>query len=330
MTDLTTQYLGLQLKNPIIVGSCGLTSTVDDIKSLEKHGAAAVVLKSIFEEDILFEADQKLKDAKQNKLIYSNGSETIDYIDIETREERLNNYLNLIKDLKKEVLIPVIASINCISDSEWVSFASRIEKAGADAIELNIFLNPANLEENDFEKTTLNIINKVSNNVSIPISIKLGNFFTNLGQSVVKLSKSDIAGMVLFNRFYSLDIDLEKCEVVSGHILSSPDSYLSALRWVAILSGKVNCSIAASTGIHDARAVIKQILAGADAVQIVSTLYINGNEQIGHILSDMEKWMENKGYLSVKQFKGVLSYERTTNPAEYERLQFMKHHGKII
>ncbi len=330
MVDLTTQYMGLQLKNPLIVGSCNLTDSVDEIRLLEKHGAAAVVLKSIFEEDIIIEVDEKYKEATESSLIYSEKSESIDYMDVETREERLSNYLNLIKDIKKEVLIPVIASINCVSHAEWTGFASRIEKAGADAIELNIFLNPADMKENNFEAVALGIVEKVMKTVNIPVSVKLGNFFTNLGQTVIKLSQTGLAGMVLFNRFYSLDIDLDTCKVKSGHILSSPDEYLSVLRWMAILSGQVSCSLAASTGIHDGNAVIKQILAGADAVQIVSAIYLHGKEQIGTIISDVEKWMEKNGYLSVKQMKGKLSYKESTNPAEYERLQFMKNHGKII
>ncbi len=329
MADLSTQYLGLTLKSPIIVGSCGLTSSVENIRQMEASGAAAVVLKSIFEEEILLEADASLADAVKNKMMYTELSETLDYIDLHTKEENLGNYLKLIKQCKKETLIPIIASINCITDSEWTDFAVKIQEAGADALELNIFLNPTDSVDKDFEKMTFNIIKKVLKKVTIPVAVKLSNCFTNLSQTLTKISETGIAGLVLFNRFFSPDIDIDYFYVMPANKFSAPEEYVKPLRYMALLSDKVNCNLAASTGIHNGNALIKQILAGADAVQIVSTLYLNGIDYITTIVSDLEKWMQSKGYFSIGQFKGKMSYKNIPNPAIYERMQFMKHFSRI-
>jgi len=327
--DLSSNYLGLKLKNPIIVGSCGLTSNLNEIKKIEKFGAAAVVLKSIFEEEILKDAENQLQEAKDNAFIYDKYSETLDYIDLHLKEERLNDYIKLIKSAKKEVLIPIIASVNCVSASEWVSFAKRIEAAGADALELNISLNPTDLESKDFEKTILLIIKKVLAQVKIPVSVKINNTFTHLAQFVIDLSNTGISGLVLFNRAYTPDIDINTFEAVQGRSFSTPNAYIHSMRWIALLSDKVNCSLAASTGIHMHEAIIKQILAGADAVQIVSALYDNGIEYINELLKGLEKWMAEKGFNSLEQFKGKASSKNVGNPAVFERIQFMKYYSGI-
>ncbi|MFH0999417.1 MAG: dihydroorotate dehydrogenase-like protein [Bacteroidota bacterium] len=329
MMDLSSNYLGLKLKNPIIVGSCGLTSNLNEIKKIEKFGAAAVVLKSIFEEEILKDAENQLQEAKDNAFIYDKYSETLDYIDLHLKEERLNDYIKLIKSAKKEVLIPIIASVNCVSASEWVSFAKRIEAAGADALELNISLNPTDLESKDFEKTILLIIKKVLAQVKIPVSVKINNTFTHLAQFVIDLSNTGISGLVLFNRAYTPDIDINTFEAVQGRSFSTPNAYIHSMRWIALLSDKVNCSLAASTGIHMHEAIIKQILAGADAVQIVSALYDNGIEYINELLKGLEKWMAEKGFNSLEQFKGKASSKNVGNPAVFERIQFMKYYSGI-
>lgn len=327
--DLTTNYLGLNLKNPIVVGSCSLTSSVSEIKKLEKHGAAAVVLKSIFEEEILMDAKNQLEEAEKNSFIYDKYSETLDYIDLHVKEARLNEYIQLIKSAKKEVLIPIIASINCVSSAEWISFAKRIEEAGADALELNISLNPMDTEMRDFEHTIKDIIQKVLVQVSIPVAVKINNSFTHLAKTILSLSKTGIAGLVLFNRSYTPDIDINTLESVQGRSFSSPENFTEPLRWVALLSDQISCSLAASTGIHTSEAVVKQILAGADAVQMVSALYENGIEHIQFVLEGLEKWMEKKGFSSLAQFKGKASYKNSTNPAVFERIQFMKYYSEI-
>lgn len=327
--DLTSKYLGLNLKNPIVVGSCSLTSSVAEIKKLEKAGAGAVVLKSIFEEEILMDAESQMKEAEKNSFIYDKYSETLDYIDLHVKEERLNDYIQLIKGAKKEVLIPVIASVNCVSPSEWTSFAKRIEDAGADALELNISLNPTDLQIRDFETTIKEIIQKVLAKVSIPVAVKINNSFTHMARTILDLSETGIAGLVLFNRAYAPDIDIDTMEAIQGRSFSAENGYAEPLRWTALFSDKINCSLAASSGIHSAEAVVKLILAGADAVQIVSVLYAQGLDQINVILSGLEKWMVAKGFSSLEQFKGKASSKNVENPAVFERIQFMKHFAGI-
>lgn len=327
--DLTTNYLGLNLKNPIVIGSCSLTSSVSEIKKLEKNGAGAVVLKSIFEEEILMDAESQLREAKENSFIYDQYSETLDYIDLHVKEERLSNYIQLIKNAKKEVLIPVIASINCVSTAEWTSFAKRIEEAGADALELNISLNPTDLEIRDFESTIKEIIQKVLAQVTIPVTVKINNSFTHMARTILDLSETGIAGLVLFNRAYAPDIDIDTFEAVQGRSFSSPNDYAEPLRWIALFSDKVNCSLAASSGIHTSDVIIKQILAGADVVQVVSALYEHGIEHINVLLAELENWMTEKGFSSLEQFKGKASNKNAGNPAVFERIQFMKHFAEI-
>ena len=327
--DLTTSYLGLELKNPIIAGSSGLTSTLNGIVSLEEQGAGAVVLKSIFEEEILLDVDARLTEAEGNPVIYSGLSETLDYIDLHIREENLKKYLQLIQDAKKAVSIPVIASINCISHEDWIHFTRRMEEAGADALELNVFLNPADFKNKEFEKAYFRIIEKVLATVRIPVAIKISKYFTRLGLSVKALSETGIAGLVMFNRFYTPDIDIEKIELTTPRMFSTRDELYETLRWIAILSARVPCNIAASTGIHTGEDVIKVLLAGATAIQVVSTLYKNGPEQIKRMLKKLEAWMQEKGFDSLDQFRGKISRMYGADPAAFERMQFMKHFSEI-
>ncbi|HAG16295.1 MAG TPA: diguanylate cyclase [Bacteroidales bacterium] len=327
--DLTSNYLGLNLKNPLIIGSSGLTSSISEIKKLEKFGAAAVVLKSIFEEEIVNEIEHQHQEAEKNTFIYNQYSETFDYLDLHLKEERLNEYIQLIKSAKKEVLIPIIASINCISNAEWVGFAKRLQEAGADALELNISLNPIDLKTIDFELTIKQIIQKVLAQLTIPVAIKINNNFTHMAKTILELSETGISGLVLFNRAYTPNINIHTLEAVQGKTFSSPDSYVESMRYIALLSDQVKCSLAASTGIHTSETLIKQILAGADAVQVVSSIYENGAEHIGTLLNGLEKWMEEKGFSSVEQFKGKASSKNVGNPAVFERIQFMKHFAGI-
>jgi dihydroorotate dehydrogenase (fumarate) len=329
MADLTTKYMGLVLKNPVIIGSCGITSSVVKIKELESEGAGAVVLKSLFEEEIMLETMKHLESAQKDRMMYTELSETLDYIDLHIHSDSLNNYLNLIRNAKNEVLIPVIASINCISDHEWIQFAKRIEDAGADALELNIFLNPADNSDLDFEKIYLSIIRQVLKEVKIPVSVKLSPYFTRQYQFFKMISETGIKGMVLFNRFFLPDIDIQSLKIKEASIFSTSNDYYNTLRWIGILSGSSNCSLAASTGIHDIPALIKQILAGADAVHIVSAIYQNGPQIIGRLLTGLENWMREKEYNYIDQFKGLLSMKNIDNPAIYERKQFMKFFGGI-
>ena len=325
MIDLSTTYLGLNLKNPIIAGSSGLSRTMKGVQEFEAAGAGAVVLKSIFEEEILFESEDIVAEAKREGL----SMDQFDYYDYAVKSQTIEKYAQLVADAKKSVSIPVIASINCVYSHEWVFFAKQLEKAGADALELNMFFLPSDLERSVEEKETayFKIIEEVKKAVSIPIALKISYYFTNLGQMIHRLSTTGVKGLVLFNRFYSPDFDINKLEVTSSNVFSNPSDLHLSLRWIAIMSQRVECDLAASTGVHDGEALIKQLLAGADAVQVVSALYTNGKEEIGSMLKTLEEWMNEKGFDSIADFRGKLSQEKSSNPAAYERVQFMRYFG---
>ena len=331
MADLTSKYLGLTLRNPIIAASSGLTDTFEKLAELERHGVGAVVLKSLFEEQILLEAEHNLKEAGKNRFIYDEYSETLDYIDLHIREKELNNYLDIIKQVKKDLTIPLIASVNCISDTEWTGFAKQIEKAGADALELNIFIMPFGFNNNceEIEQKYYKILRKVKKEINIPIAVKISPYFANLGKVILNLETEGADGVVLFNRFTSPDIDIEHINLTVAEVFSSPSEIANSLRWVGILANRLKIDIAASTGVHDGEAVIKQILAGASVVQVASSLYINGISQITEMLKYVEDWMDKKGFNYIDQFKGRLSQEKNSHPDVYERLQFMRYFSRI-
>jgi dihydroorotate dehydrogenase (fumarate) len=324
MVNLETTYMGLKLKNPVIVSSSGLTNTVRKIKIIEEKGAGAVVLKSLFEEQITNEVQHLMgKDPKN-----ASYPEAEDYIQTYVKGNSVSNYLTLIKEAKEAVSIPVIASINCVSDSDWTHFAKEIEKAGADAIELNAFVvpNDRNKTSADYEQMYYNIFNAVKKEVNIPIAMKLGLYFTNLFTVADRLNAEGADALVLFNRFYEPDIDIEDLKMTSAEVLSNPSDIRKSLRWVGMLSDKIKgLDISATTGIHDGAAAIKQILAGAASVQVCSAVYENGFDQITKILEEISAWMKRKDFTSIEDFKGKLSYESIPNSAMYERAQFMKY-----
>lgn len=326
MIDLSTNYMGLKLKSPVIAGSSGLTNNLENLVKIADNGAGAVVLKSVFEEQIRHEITQALAADPSN--VYP---EAYDYISHYTQEQKLDHYLELISQAKKNIDIPVIASVNCFSNSEWVAFSKRLQDAGADAIELNVFVLPSNQDKSaqENESTYFDIIEEVKKHVNIPIALKMSYYFSSLAKTALKLSWTGISGLVLFNRFYSPDIDVEKMEVVPGFVFSKPEDIALSLRWVAMLSDKVHCDISASTGNHDASAVIKQLLAGAKTAQLTSVLYKEGFEVIGKINKEIGEWMERKGFGKTEDFIAKLSLKNTLNPAAYERVQFMKHFAGI-
>lgn len=331
MADLSTKYLGLTLHNPIVVGSSGLTNSVSDIVKLEQNGAGAVVLKSIFEEQIMLEADWRMRKAEEDGLLYTEYSETLDYIDVHIKEKELGSYLDLIREAKKKVMIPVIASVNAISSLEWISFAQQIEQAGADAIELNIFVMPFGFDKtcNDNEITYYNVVRKVKELVNIPVSVKISPYFSNLGNVIIKLEENGADGVVLFNRFASPDIDIKNIKVTSADVLSTPPEMANTLRWVAIMANRVKMSLGASTGVHDGEAVVKQLLAGATITQVTSAIYKHGPEYISTIINFLSDWMDEKGFNYVDQFRGRLSQNSSENADVYERVQFMRYFSEI-
>jgi dihydroorotate dehydrogenase (fumarate) len=331
MAELSTKYLGLTLRNPIVIGSSGLTDSVNEIVNLEQNGAGAVVLKSIFEEQIMLEADYRMKKAEEDGLLYTEYSETLDYIDVHIKEKELGSYLSLIREAKKKTVIPIIASINAISGLEWISFAKQIEEAGADALELNIFVMPFNFEKTsqDNEKTYYSVLKKVKALVNIPVSVKISPYFANLGSVILNLEQNGADGIVLFNRFSSPDIDINNMKITAADRLSTPQEMHNTLRWIAIMSSRVKMSLAASTGVHSGEAVIKQLLAGATVTQVTSTIYKNGPGYISELINVLSNWMDDKGFNYIDQFRGKLSQEKSQNPEVYERMQFMRYFSEI-
>ncbi len=323
MKNLSTTYLGIPIKNPIVIGSSGLASTIGGIKKLADAGAAAIVLKSIFEEEIVAEAEQTIG---QQLGMDDNNLEFFDYYDYQVKHEALQNYVALIKEAKEAVDIPIIASINCTSYSEWVSYAKKFEAAGVDGIELNIFKLPYNdlATAESIEKIYFAIVEKVKQYVQVPVGLKLGSYFTNLGSVLSRLSEQ-AGGLILFNRFTSLDFDIETDQVVSGKVYSNPEDFSMSLRWISILSPKAKCDLVASTGIHDYSTIIKMLMAGASSVEMVSAVYKEGPEVIRWMLGEVEKWMERRGYESINDFKGRLSQRKSSNPEVFERVQFMRY-----
>ncbi len=344
MIDLTTNYMGLKLKSPLIASSSGLTNDVIHIKLMEEKGIGAVVLKSIFEEQILMETNKMIQKNEGEKMqTFSNSFNTIvneksyhyeeayEYVSNFAKEQTLEKYLSLIRELKKTVSIPIISSINCVSAYNWHYFARRIEEAGADAIELNIYLLPSqlNMDGPSYEKIYYDIIEAVKKQVSIPVSLKLGFYFSGLSKSIIDLSNTGIKALVLFNRPYTPDFDIDTFEITAGNIYSSEHDYAHTMRWLAILSGRLGCDLAAATGVHEYTAAIKQILAGADAIQLASVLYEKGYDAIADILDGMKIWMTSKNFTSLSDFRGKMNQINVQNPAALERVQFMKLYSKI-
>ncbi len=325
MARLETTYMGLSLKNPIIAASSGLTETIKSIIQLEENGIGAIVLKSLFEEEILQEMKANMSRMNSSSDLYP---ESLEYYELHsTIKESTEHYLELISESKKKVKVPVIASINCMSASQWTYFPKLIQEAGADALELNLFILPADYSRSAEanEKVYFDIINQIRKTIQIPIALKVSYYFSNLAGFMQRLSESGIQGLVLFNRFYNPDIDIEKLEVTSSHVMSSPSDMSMCLRWIALLSGRVKCDLAATTGIHDGAGIIKQLLVGATAVEIASVLYMKGPEYIQTMLTDLSDWMDEKGFSGISDFQGKMSQSMSENPASYERVQFMKY-----
>ncbi|MDZ7777400.1 MAG: dihydroorotate dehydrogenase-like protein [Bacteroidales bacterium] len=324
MTDLTTKYLGLKLKNPLIAGSSGFTDSIDKLKLIEEQGAGAVVLKSLFEEEIIYEMEETFTKMTSENFLYP---ETYNHFEYEDIEDTLGSYIKLIRDAKKELTIPVIASINCVSSQKWTHFAKELEDAGADALELNAFVMPSDFDRStaDNEKVYFDIIKEVQKHTKLPIALKLSYYFSSLAPTLQKLSKSGIGSLVLFNRFYSPDFDLKTMKVEPSNVLSNASDITQSLRWIAIMAGRVDCELSASTGVHDGKGLIKQLLAGADTVQIASTLYKNSYDIIGSMLKELDTWMQENEFDSLEAFRGKLSQKNIKNPAAYERVQFMKY-----
>ena len=324
--DLSVKYMGLELKSPLIIGSSGLTNSVEKVKELEQFGAGAVVLKSLFEEQIIFEAEAA---GKQNEYDYP---EALDYIKSYAKDESVNTYLKLIEDCKKETNIPIIASVNCLSDGEWLNFAKKMETAGADALELNVSLLPTDMDKTsaENEKLYFNIVEQVRDVIKIPIALKMSHYSAGLANLIRTLSwTKKIDAFVLFNRYYNPDIDINTMKITSSGVFSTPNDIAASLRWVAALSDEIKTNISASTGVHSGGDVVKQLLAGANTVQTVSAIYKHGPSYVKTMIEELEAWMAKHNFNTIEDYRGTVNYKNVKNPVAFERVQFMKYFGGI-
>jgi dihydroorotate dehydrogenase (fumarate) len=322
--DLSTTYLGLNLKSPIVPSAGPLSTNVDNIKAMEDAGAGAVVLYSLFEEEIEHDALELDHYTLDNTDSFPEAQSffPIPY-DIKVGGEE---YLNHVRKAKEAVNIPVIGSLNGKKLGGWVDYAKKIEQAGADALELNIYILSANHNKNSatIENSYLEIVNSVLEGVSIPVAVKLHPYFTSVSELAGKLDKAGAKGLVLFNRFYQPDIDLDKLEVVPNVLLSTPMDLRLPLRWTAILYGQVKADLAATSGIYSAQDVLKMIMAGSKITQMLSCLLKNGIPHIKEVLNQMVQWMEEHEYESLNLMRGSMSYVNIADPAQFERANYMK------
>ncbi len=314
--------MGLKLKSPIIVGSSPLTENIKNSLKYQKAGAGAIVLKSLFEEQILHDVDEQ----RLNNM-YGTYSDQEYYAMYYSQKHNLTSYVNLIKKNKEVLDIPVIASINCVTADEWISYAKLIEEAGADALEVNLFILPADIDQDGSEKEKIyfDIINQISKTISIPFSLKISYYFSGLANFIKKVSETDASSVVLFNKFFSPDIDIETEKVISGNILSCKELNTMTLRWIGILYKKLNLEFTASRGIFDGEAVIKNLLVGAQTIQIVSAIYKEGPQVIEKMTDTLKDWMFRHNYISIEEFRGKASQNNIKKPVLYERTQFMKY-----
>jgi dihydroorotate dehydrogenase (fumarate) len=316
--------MGMELKNPLVASASPLSRELDSIKRLEDAGIAAVVLFSLFEEEILHEQESLHHYLTRETEHYP--EHLTFYPDLENFHHEADRYLELIRRVKESVGIPVIGSLNGISDKGWSDFASSIQQAGADAIELNVYYVAADPDRSgsEIEQIYLRNLQTVKKTVSIPVAMKLGPFFSAMANMAVALDQAGSDALVLFNRFYQPDILPDALEVSPTIVLSESHEGRLPLRWIAILHGKVHASLAATTGIHTAQDVIKMIMAGADATMLCSTLLKNGIGRIEQIRKDLIEWMDGREYESVEQFKGIMSHKRLENPYAFIRANYVK------
>ncbi len=322
--DLSTKYLGIELKNPLVISACPLTQQADSLRRLEDAGAAAAVLPSLFEEQIEHD-DVQMSDVQDFGT--ETFAEALTYFpepeDYHTGPEA---YLESIEQAKQAVSIPIIASLNGTSRGGWVRYAKLTQDAGADALELNIYFVAANpdMTGQDVESQLLNLVAEVKQSVSIPLAVKIGPAFSAVANMAKRLVEAGADGLVLFNRYLQPDIDLEQLETTPKLVLSTPYELLTPLRWIAILRNRVDASLACTSGIHDANGLLKAILVGADVGMVASVLLKQGIEPVGTILQGVRQWMEQKEYDSVDQLKGSMSRERCPDPGAFERGNYMK------
>lgn len=323
METLTSSYLGLTLKSPVIVSSSRITSGIENLKLAEESGAGAVVLKSLFEEQIMHQV---------NELSGDSYPEAADYIMSYSRSHSVDEYISLIRNAKKNLTIPVIPSINCFSSGSWTEFATKIQDAGADALEINAFFLPSDRKtsSSESEKLYLDLVEKLVPRISVPVVMKLGFRFSNILYLIDQLYMRGVKGVVLFNRFYEPDIDVSRMEVVPATVFSNNGDQRYVLRWVAMASAQgLNIDISASTGVSGSDDVVKYLLAGANTVQVCSALYREGIPYLREINNGLSAWMKEHSYRKISDFRGLLNQKNLKNPLVYERTQFMKYFSSM-
>lgn len=324
MVDLNTTYLGLQLKNPVVASASPISKKLDGIRHLEDAGAGAVVMYSLFEEQIVHESLALDHFLSRGTDSYA---EALSYFpDLENYNVGPEDYLKLISNAKKAVDIPIIGSLNGVSTGGWIDYAKSIEQAGADGLELNVYYIPTdpNLSSQELEQNYIDLVKNIRSQVRIPLAVKLNPFFTALPHLANQLAGAGANGLVLFNRFIQPDLDIETLEVTPNLVLSNSNELRLPLRWLAILYGRVQADLALTSGVHTAQDVLKAMMAGASVTMLASSLLMNGMKRISEILTDMQQWMETYEYESVKQMQGSMSQRAVAEPAAFERANYMK------
>lgn len=323
MANLKTSYMGLELKNPIIAASSPLTANLDSIKKLEDAGVAAIVVKSIFQEQIDKDAESNV-DIEQSFL---NHADAYGFLKGASEDHYIDMYLTLVENAKKACSIPIIASLNGTGDGSWIKeYAPRFAYCGADGFEINHYIMASNANESgrQIEKDFIKFAKIARNEIKLPLSLKMGPNFSSNSNIIRELDFLKYDALVLFNRFYNPDIDIDKVQIKRGEVLSSKNEYYQTLRWIGLMSEEINLDLCANTGIHDGTTLVKMLLAGASAVEICSVLMNNGLEQVNLMLETLNNWMENKDYTSIDQFKGILAQEKMSDPTQWERTQYIR------
>jgi dihydroorotate dehydrogenase (fumarate) len=324
MPDLTTTYLGLQLKNPLVASASPLSKKVDNVRRIEDAGAAALVMYSLFEEQITHESHELDHYLERGTHSYA---EALSYFpDIDYYNLGPEPYLEHLHKIKQAVSIPVIGSLNGVSSGGWIEYAQKIEETGADALELNIYYLPTDFDLSgvELEEDFVQLVRDVRAKVKLPLAVKLSPYFTALPNMAKRFVEAGANALVLFNRFYQPDFDLEELEVVPNLILSTSHELRLPLRWIAILYGRIATDFALTSGVHTAQDVLKAMMAGANVAMMTSTLLANGVGRIMHILTDLQEWMEEHEYESIAQMRGSMSQRAVAEPAAFERANYMK------
>ena len=324
MADLTTSYLGMTMKNPLVASASPISKKLEGIRKLEDAGVSAVVMYSLFEEQIVHESQALNYFLDRGTESFA---EALTYFpDLDTYNVGPEKYLELIHKAKQSVQIPIIGSLNGITGGGWVEYARRIEEAGADALELNIYDVPTdvNMSAAELEISYVELVKEIDKQVRIPVAVKLSPYFSSLPHFAAQLAAAGADGLVLFNRFYQPDLDIETLEVAPNLVLSTSNDLRLPLRWVAILAGKINADLALSSGVHAATDVVKAMMAGAKVAMTTSELLAHGVGRAAEMLNDLQAWMDEYEYTSIQQMQGSMSMKSVENPSSFERANYMK------